>query len=134
MRAMPPFHPRTKFWPHGSGSKTPAFSAGSQPDDASLGTESLQTRRWRELDSKFQFRATLGGLAGLRDPQSGQRRRVASELVSTHCRREVDLPSVRRMPSRLSQPLDEIGGAGEQQIAGRELALEAAIAKLDKFH
>ena len=32
-----------------------------------LGTESLQTRRWRELDSKFQFRATVGGLAGLRD-------------------------------------------------------------------
>src|SRR5215471_15244852 len=29
--------------------------------------------------------ATLGGLAGLRDPQSGQRRLVASEFVSTHC-------------------------------------------------
>src|SRR5215472_12390473 len=46
-----------------------------------LGTESLQTRRWREVDSNFQFLATLGGLAGLRDPQSGQRRRVASEFA-----------------------------------------------------
>ena len=60
-----------------------------------------QTVCWRGLDSKFQFRATLGGLAGLRDPQSGQRRLLASEFVSTHCRREVDLPSERRMPSRL---------------------------------
>jgi hypothetical protein len=30
------------------------------------------TLRWRELDSKFQFRATLGGLAGLQDTRSGQ--------------------------------------------------------------
>jgi hypothetical protein len=37
-----------------------------------LGTESLQTHRWRELDSKFQFRATVGGLACLRDTRCGQ--------------------------------------------------------------
>jgi hypothetical protein len=30
------------------------------------------------VDSKFQFRATLGGLAGPRDARSGQRRRVVS--------------------------------------------------------
>ena len=32
----------------------------------------LQTHRWRELDSKFQFRATFGSLTGLRDTRSGQ--------------------------------------------------------------
>ena len=30
------------------------------------------TLLWRELDSKIQFRATVGGLAGLRNTRSGQ--------------------------------------------------------------
>src|SRR5262249_40563332 len=59
-----------------------------------LGTEAKSGERrtvcWRGMDSKFQFRATLSGLAGRRDPQSGQRRRVASEFVSTHSRRGTD--------------------------------------------
>ena len=66
--------------------QTRAIILGGSAQAASLGTESSKTLRWRELDSKFQFRATLGGLAGLRDPQSGQSRRVASEFVSTHGR------------------------------------------------
>jgi len=33
---------------------------------------SHQTLCWRGLDSKFQFRATFGGLAGLRDTRSAQ--------------------------------------------------------------
>src|SRR5215472_14731136 len=61
------------------------------------------TFRWRELDSKFRFRATPGGLAGLRDPQSGQRRRVASEFVSTHCRRELDSKFQFRATSAVSR-------------------------------
>src|SRR5215472_774115 len=64
----------------------------------SLGTESSQTRRWRELDSKFQFRATLGGLAGLRDAQSEQMRRVASEFVSIHCLERATRPAPDRRP------------------------------------
>jgi len=51
------------------------------------GTEAKSGERrtvcWRELDSKFQFRATVGGLAGLRDTRSGQSHGVASEFVST---------------------------------------------------
>ena len=30
------------------------------------------THRWRGVDSKFQFRAILGGLAYFRDPRSAQ--------------------------------------------------------------
>ena len=36
------------------------------------GTESSPTLCWRGLDSKFQFRATFGGLAGLRVTRSAQ--------------------------------------------------------------
>src|SRR5262249_27383890 len=60
---------------------------------------------WRELDSKLPVLPSLGGLAGVRSLQSGQMRRVASELVSIRCRREVDSPTARPMPSRLSSSL-----------------------------
>ena len=43
------------------------------------------TLRWRELDSKFQFRATFSSLTSLRDTESGQSSWVLSEFVSTHC-------------------------------------------------
>jgi hypothetical protein len=44
-----------------------------------------QTVRWRELDSKFQFRATVRG-----SPRYAIRaeERVTSAFVSPHCRRE----------------------------------------------
>jgi hypothetical protein len=43
---------------------------------------SLLTRCWREVDSKFRFRTTLGGLARLRDARSGQS--TACPLLRNH--------------------------------------------------
>src|SRR6516165_4689651 len=66
--------------------------------DAGLGSVPLEvrvTRRWRELDSKFQFLATVGGFAGLRDTRSGQssgshRSSFRSTAVRTWIRLPVD--------------------------------------------
>jgi len=56
---------------HWKGFAADLGSVGSEAPTR-LGTESLQTPRWRELDSKFQFLATLGGIVGLRETRSAQ--------------------------------------------------------------
>ena len=42
------------------------------------------TLRWRELDSKFQFGATLGSLTGLRDTRSGQSIVICEIMLFLH--------------------------------------------------
>src|SRR5215472_3305706 len=63
---------RTNFAAPDARRKTRRTRAGGGRGVHRSGTESLQTHRWRELDSKFQFGATLGSLTGLRDTRSGQ--------------------------------------------------------------
>ena len=77
---------------------------GRNVADSSVAEEPMvcMTLRWRELDSNFQFRATLGSLAGLRDAQSEQRTcRIGARFDSLQERGGF----ARRMPSRLSSSL-----------------------------
>ena len=47
---------------------------GPNPPELSLGTESIQTRSWREMDSNFRFRCDNGSI---------RRFHFAPELIAT---------------------------------------------------
>jgi hypothetical protein len=94
------------------------------------------THRWRELDSKFQFRATVGGFAGLRDTRSGQssgshRSSFRSTAVRTWIRLPVDrlrfqgfVACLQRSPPH-GWPTSNRNGRDQIGIGGR-LAPESA--------
>ena len=95
-----------------------------------------RTLRWRGLDSKFQFRATFGGLAGLRATRSGQssgshRSSFRSTAVRTWIRLPVDrlrfqgfVACLQRSPPH-GWPTSNRNGRDQIGIGGR-LAPESA--------